>query len=413
MVHHADSASYGQVADDVAFLMDTQNYDQTDEIAQTLLNQVWIGNDRELIVRSQEGQPVVHAILFWMNGCPHCHKVIESVLPPLQEKYGDKLDVLMIEVVTVDDINHLLEVGEAYGIPKNAIGVPLLVVGDDILLGDVQIPEKFPVLVDQYLAKGGVDFPDKPEIAPFLPEEEEGEEEEKPTQLENGPTEVDTASTVTKTESSRYIPVISTNESKNATPPPPKAKGFNLAIAIMIGMVVAIIYSGVTFVRGGDKSDFEKAYKWVNPITLALLVIGFVVAGYLSYVEIFEVTAVCGPVGDCNAVQSSPYAKLFGLIPIGVIGMGGYVGMFIALMLRKSNNETVVEYANMALFGMSIFGTFFSLYLTYLEPFVIHAVCAWCLTSTVIVTLIMVINAKFAAIGIDDFDDEAELEEST
>lgn len=41
---------------------------------------------------------------------------------------------------------------------------------------------------------------------------------------------------------------------------------------------------------------------------------------------------------------------------------------------------------------MTMFGTLFSLYLTYLEPFVIKAVCAWCLTSAVIITLLMLVN---------------------
>ena len=46
-------------------------------------------------------------------------------------------------------------------------------------------------------------------------------------------------------------------------------------------------------------------------------------AGYLTYVETQLVQAVCGPVGDCNAVQSSSYARLFGVLPVGVLGASG------------------------------------------------------------------------------------------
>ena len=63
--------------------------------------------------------------------------------------------------------------------------------------------------------------------------------------------------------------------------------------------------------------------------------IGLAVAGYLTYVETQAVAAVCGPVGDCNAVQTSSYSKLFGLIPVGLIGMAGYVAiLFTSYLVR-------------------------------------------------------------------------------
>ncbi|HEY61654.1 MAG TPA: hypothetical protein G4N95_03300 [Anaerolineae bacterium] len=355
---------------------------------------------------TQIEKPVVHVILFWMKGCPHCHNVIENVLPPLQEKYKDQLEVLQVEIVTVDDVQKFLQVGEAYGFPKNSIGVPFLIIGDHTLMGDAQIPAELPGLIESYLAEGGVDFPDKPEISIFIPQEQE--EEERCAPFTSCDDTQEPGSTQTLSATQEFISTVETKTNSNnlQSPPPPISKGFGLAIVIMVGMLIAIIYSGIKFVQGGDVSCVGEADKWVNPITLALIIIGFLVAGYLSYVEVFEVTAICGPVGDCNAVQSSPYAKLFGLIPIGVIGMAGYVGMFIALVLRKSKNEQIVEYANMSLFGMAFFGTFFSLYLTYLEPFVIHAVCAWCLTSTVVITLIMVLNAKYASLSVSESDGE-------
>ncbi len=55
---------------------------------------------------------------------------------------------------------------------------------------------------------------------------------------------------------------------------------------------------------------------WAVP---ALALIGLGVALYLSYVELLQVEAVCGPVGECNIVQASPYAQFLG-IPIAVLG---------------------------------------------------------------------------------------------
>ena len=52
----------------------------------------------------------VRGVMFWKDGCAHCHEVLENVLPPLQEKYGDQLEILLVEVVTMEDVDRLYEV---------------------------------------------------------------------------------------------------------------------------------------------------------------------------------------------------------------------------------------------------------------------------------------------------------------
>lgn len=59
--------------------------------------------------------------------------------------------------------------------------------------------------------------------------------------------------------------------------------------------------------------------------------------------------------------------------------------------------------ATLALLGMTLFGTLFSIYLTFLEPFVIGATCAWCLSSAVIITIQMmlsIIQGKLALLNL-------------
>jgi uncharacterized membrane protein len=134
--------------------------------------------------------------------------------------------------------------------------------------------------------------------------------------------------------------------------------------------------------------------RWVIP---ALTVVGLIVAGYLSFVEVTQTEAVCGPVGDCNTVQQSPYAQLFGLIPVGLLGLMGYVAIIIAWGIQYYGPAGWRKYAGWVVWGMALVGTFFSMYLTFLEPFVIGATCAWCLTSAIVMTLILLAatsNAK-------------------
>jgi len=56
--------------------------------------------------------------------------------------------------------------------------------------------------------------------------------------------------------------------------------------------------------------------------------------------------------------------------------------------------------APLSVFVMAFLGVLFSLYLTYLEPFVIRAVCAWCLTSAVIIILLMLVSLRPALVAL-------------
>lgn len=114
-------------------------------------------------------RPVVHAVLFWMDGCPHCHEVINNVLPPLQKKYGDKLNIHLTEVKSQQDVDQLYQLGAALNVPKQNVGVPFLVIGDKVLVGSAQIPGELPGLIEQHLAAGGVDYPNLPGMADLLP----------------------------------------------------------------------------------------------------------------------------------------------------------------------------------------------------------------------------------------------------
>jgi uncharacterized membrane protein len=170
--------------------------------------------------------------------------------------------------------------------------------------------------------------------------------------------------------------------------------GFELAIGLMAAMVAALIYVAVVVRRGLKNGLLPALPAWLELAIPLLAIVGLGVAAYLAYVETQAVAAVCGPVGDCNTVQSSPYARLFGFLPVGVLGVIGYVGILLAWLGGRLGADKLAAYMPLALFGMAGFGVLFSLYLTYLEPFVIKAVCLWCLSSAVIITLLMLFSLK-------------------
>lgn len=103
---------------------------------------------------------VVRAVLFWSETCPHCHYVITEVLPPLQKQYGDQLEIRMLEISDSANRELWLKAMDEYKVPKDWWGVPMLFIGDNVLVGSAEIPAKLPGLIEKYLAAGGVDYPD-------------------------------------------------------------------------------------------------------------------------------------------------------------------------------------------------------------------------------------------------------------
>ena len=120
----------------------------------------------------------------------------------------------------------------------------------------------------------------------------------------------------------------------------------------------------------------------VAAIVLALIGLG--IASYLTYVHYEGIHPVCGLGGNCEKVQSSEWSKLAG-IPVAVLGLIGYAVIFVSLFVP--GEEALIVGALTALVG---FG--FSAYLTYRELFTIDAICPWCVSSAVIMTLLAIVT---------------------
>jgi glutaredoxin len=107
-------------------------------------------------------KPVVRAVLFYASTCPHCQFVLQNTLPPLQQKYDIQLQIDLREVVVPENYELWLSAVETFQIPYEAAGVPMLFIGDNVLIGSEEIPERLPSLVEKYLAAGGVEMPKIP-----------------------------------------------------------------------------------------------------------------------------------------------------------------------------------------------------------------------------------------------------------
>ena len=360
-----------------------------------------------LITVQAFAQPViVYAVLFYSPSCAHCEKVIQEDLPPLIEKYGSGLEILGVNVSTTEGQELYRAAVERFNIPEDRLGVPCLIVEDTVLVGSKEIPEQFPAIIEQGISAGGIPAPDIPGLQQAWSVAQASPAENKTSRSETGKLQSTSAvssaqdnptlagstgfseNIVGSIASDQTNSRVGTNASKFLDNFMQDPKGNTISVIVLIGMVSSLIVVGYRTLRR-DEPDFSSIPQWVVPL---LALIGISVAGYLSFVELSQAQAVCGPVGDCNLVQQSPYARLFGILPVGFLGLLGYLSL---LGLWSMQQLCSIRWQRIASLGFGVIasvGVIISIYLTFLEPFIIGATCLWCITSAVLMTLLLWIS---------------------
>ncbi|MFC1662191.1 vitamin K epoxide reductase family protein [Gemmatimonadota bacterium] len=124
-----------------------------------------------------------------------------------------------------------------------------------------------------------------------------------------------------------------------------------------------------------------------NRMALAVLaLVGLLIAVYmLAYALGWTGAVLCG-IGDCERVQNSPYARI-GPLPVALFGVVGYLALVTVSLVGLQPTGVSSRSVPRFLVVGGLLGLAFSAYLTYLEAFVIHAWCQWCVGSAIIMVL--------------------------
>jgi uncharacterized membrane protein len=126
-------------------------------------------------------------------------------------------------------------------------------------------------------------------------------------------------------------------------------------------------------------------------IVAALALAGIFISLYLTLYKIGVIGELSCSIGSCETVNTSKWATFLGL-PVAAWGLLFYVDVFIiALVGTMLRFETSTVIPGILLLESSA-GVLFSAWLTYLELAVIHAICIWCVTSAIVVTLIFLVS---------------------
>jgi uncharacterized membrane protein len=116
---------------------------------------------------------------------------------------------------------------------------------------------------------------------------------------------------------------------------------------------------------------------------------GLFISAYLYLYKIGRIgTLACGT-GACETVQLSPWSR-FGGVEVALIGLLGYGLLLGVSLLSLQPAWALKRWPISLLMFLAGIGLAFTAYLTYIELFVLHAICRWCVASAVMILAIFV-----------------------
>ena len=128
------------------------------------------------------------------------------------------------------------------------------------------------------------------------------------------------------------------------------------------------------------------AFYWAS---LVLACLGVLDSVYLLVYKLTGNNAMCVGSGGCHDVNFSSYSEIGG-IPVSVFGIVAFLVIAVVLLLEP-RLKIALENGPLAIFGISLGGVAFTAYLTWLEIYIIHAICPFCVASAVIISLIFIL----------------------
>jgi uncharacterized membrane protein len=127
-------------------------------------------------------------------------------------------------------------------------------------------------------------------------------------------------------------------------------------------------------------------------VVAVLALVGLFLSLYLTlYHYGLMGSLACGGANECEKVQASRYAELFG-IPVAAYGIVGYLAILVIALAGVQDRWALSAAPTRLIALASGAGVAFTAYLTYLELFVIHAICRWCVASAVLITLVFAVS---------------------
>jgi uncharacterized membrane protein len=132
----------------------------------------------------------------------------------------------------------------------------------------------------------------------------------------------------------------------------------------------------------------DKKLYWASIVFTA---IGLAVSIYMTIFKLTNNNNMCVGNHGCTTVNDSSYSVINGF-PVAAVGIIGYLAILLVLILEVKGGRFFKENAILVNFGLMLIGFLFTLYLIYLEIFVIKALCPFCLTSQIAMSILFILS---------------------
>jgi uncharacterized membrane protein len=130
----------------------------------------------------------------------------------------------------------------------------------------------------------------------------------------------------------------------------------------------------------------------IHRMTAALLSLtGLFISAYLYLYKIGKIGSLACGTGGCETVQWSPWSRVAG-IEVSLVGLLGYAALLVLCLAALQPSMVHRRQPALLLAVLSGIAVLFTAYLTYLELFVIHAICRWCVASGVVIVGIFILS---------------------
>ncbi|MEG3861618.1 vitamin K epoxide reductase family protein [Microcoleus sp. herbarium12] len=131
-------------------------------------------------------------------------------------------------------------------------------------------------------------------------------------------------------------------------------------------------------------------HRWSRTVMAAIAAIGVLETAYLTIAKFTTGSVIC-PTSGCDKVLNSPYATVFGTVPLSLLGCLAYLSIAILALVPKAVNPDTNKGLHsqlenqtwQALFIITSAMVIFSSYLIYLMAFEIQELCIYCISSAV------------------------------
>jgi uncharacterized membrane protein len=130
--------------------------------------------------------------------------------------------------------------------------------------------------------------------------------------------------------------------------------------------------------------------KWLYRASLALVIVGLLVSIYMTIYKVTSNDSMCLGSGDCSTVNASIYADINGF-PVASVGVLGYAAI-LGVLIFENRNSFFKQNGTLMIFGMALTGFIFTVWLIYVEIALLKALCPFCVTSQVAMTLIFIMS---------------------